>query len=550
MSYIVLARKYRPQTFSEVYSQDHIVRIFKNAVESDRLGQAYLFTGSRGVGKTSVARILAKSINCEVGMSITPCNKCENCLDITASVSPDVIEIDGASNTGVDDVRLLQKELLYATSQSRYKIIIIDEVHMLSKNAFNALLKTLEEPPSKVVFIFATTEPHKVLPTIISRCQRFDFKRIPAEMIVKRLKEISQIENLKTEDEALYLIAKKAEGGMRDALSLMDQVISYGLEIITAKEVQQIFGLIDFDVFNNFMSFIYQNNPSHLLQIYMKLADNGIDIQEFINNFLEYLRQFLFIKLNIISLEVSKGQLASMQELASKFTEDEIMYMLNFLIETKNNLRTSASPEVLAELTFVKLAKISEMKSLKTILDTIANNKLTYQETRCTHVPPPVEAGFWSPAPNTPTGQSEIVATDGKAGDGDIAPTEGKAGDEDITPTVETVQNNLQNIISSVESTNLVSATLFKSAKLKDVHNNRISFIFNSETGYTKINGEKSFFENIFSKYFNTRVLLAFEYIPEVTNKQTKNATIQEIENEAPELAKFIQTTDSSVSPY
>jgi len=531
VSYIVLARKYRPQAFGEVYSQEHIVRIFKNAIESDRLGQAYLFTGSRGVGKTSVARILAKSINCELALSINPCNKCDNCIDITASVSPDVIEIDGASNTGVDDVRLLQKELLYATSQSRYKIIIIDEVHMLSKNAFNALLKTLEEPPTKVIFIFATTEPHKVLPTIISRCQRFDFKRIPADMIVKRLKDIAEIENIKTEDEALYLIAKKAEGGMRDALSLMDQVISFGLDVITAKDVQQIFGLIDFDVFNNFMVNIADNNPSALIKTYMQMADNGIDIQEFINNFLEYLRQFLFIKLNLASLEISKGQLASMQDLVKRFNEDEIIYMINYLIETKNNLRLSASPEILAELTFVKLAKISEMKSLKTILDTITANKLTYHEV---------------PAPSLELGARSLEIVAQTAG---FAPAPiSQLPSPTTSLTIDTIMNNLNNIITIFRDEHTISANFFENAKVKNVHKNHIYFILNSEMALKKLNVEKHLYEKIFSKYFDVNVLLSFEYVLEIANKPIKNATLQNIQKESPGLAKFIEMTDAMIS--
>jgi DNA polymerase-3 subunit gamma/tau len=388
MSYVVLARKYRPQSFSEVYAQDHIVRIFQNAITSDRIGQAYLFTGSRGVGKTSVARILAKSLNCMEGMSIQPCNKCANCNDITLSISADVVEIDGASNTGVDDIRDLQKELLYATNQSRYKIIIIDEVHMLSKNAFNALLKTLEEPPEKVVFVFATTEPHKVLPTIISRCQRFDFKKIPIDMLVKRMREIADFENINVDDEALYTIAKKAEGGMRDALSIMDQVISYGLEKITYTDVQQIFAMIDFDVFNDFMDAIAEKSPENMLKIYQDVTENGIDIQEFLNSYLEYLRKFIFIKLNITPPDISKNYIATIQNLTTKFSEDEIIYIINIIIETKNNLRISSSPDILAEMTFIKLARISDMKSLKDILQTLENGATLPQNTSLTKTTP------------------------------------------------------------------------------------------------------------------------------------------------------------------
>jgi len=373
MSYTVLARKYRPQSFSEVYAQKHIVQIFKNAIETDRIGQAYLFTGSRGVGKTSVARILAKSLNCEKGQTISPCGVCANCQDITNGVSPDVVEIDGASNTGVDDVRELQKELLYASSHSRYKIIIIDEVHMLSKNAFNALLKTLEEPPSKVIFIFATTEPHKVLPTIISRCQRFDFLRIPLDALVDRLKELMAIEKINVESEALYLIAKKADGSMRDALSIMDQVISYGMETITYDEVKQIFGMVGYDAFHSFMRAILSKDSTEMLNLYQNISSQCNDIQEIINNFLEYLRQCIYIKLGNTPPDISKTSLETIQQLVADFSEDELLYILNTLIETKDNLRTSSTPEILAELTFLKIAHIAEMKSLKETLENIKN---------------------------------------------------------------------------------------------------------------------------------------------------------------------------------
>lgn len=532
MSYVVLARKYRPQTFNDVYAQDHIVRIFKNAIENDRIGQAYLFTGSRGVGKTSVARILAKSLNCEIAKSINPCNKCSNCVDITQSISPDVVEIDGASNTGVDDIRELQKELFYSTSQSRYKIIIIDEVHMLSKNAFNALLKTLEEPPEKVLFVFATTEPHKVLPTIVSRCQRFDFKKIPVEAIVERLKEICTLENIKSEDEALYVIAKKADGGMRDALSLMDQVISYGMEIITVEQVQKIFGLIDIDIFNSFMQNISEHNPSLILNNYLKIIEQGIDIQEFINNFLEYLRQFLFIKLNIIPSDLSKNMISAMQKLCQCFSEDEILYIINYLIETKNNLRTSSAPEILSELTFVKLARISEMKSMKKILESISKGSLSFTEI---------------PSPKPSVEQIQMIQQHSNA-------MQEKIINEQVIPqpeiselTPELLSQHWNSLIINLKKNFPVSGTFFESANIVKVEHNHIYFKINTEVGYKKLISEKDVFEDYFSKHFRLRILISFEYTPEKKESFLRNPNLQDIKKESPNLAKFIEITDSII---
>jgi len=344
MSYIVLARKYRPQNFKEVYAQEHITEILQSAIATNRIAHAYLFTGPRGVGKTSLARILAKSLNCVNGPTTTPCNACSNCLEITAGTSPDVIEIDGASNTSVDDIRELQRELLYPASSSNYKIYIIDEVHMLSKNAFNALLKTLEEPPDNVIFIFATTEPQKVLPTIISRCQRYDFKRIPIASIVQRLQEISILEGIKIDSESLYLIARKADGGMRDALSLMDQAISYCLNNITIDKVRQIFGMIPNQVYQKFLTLIYDKDTQGLINELHLIFEQGIDLQEFIANMQEFVRILILRKLQVQIKDINPDELSLFDELAELFGQNKLLYILSYLIACRNDLRGSSNP--------------------------------------------------------------------------------------------------------------------------------------------------------------------------------------------------------------
>ncbi len=371
MSYTVLARKYRPQTFEEVYAQDHITRILINAIEMNRVAQAYLFAGPRGVGKTSMARILAKSLNCEVGTSAHPCNVCSNCIQITNGTSQDVVEIDGASNTSVDDVRDLQKDLIYMSATSDYKIYIIDEVHMLSKSAFNALLKTLEEPPEKVIFIFATTEPHKVLPTIISRCQRFDFKSIPVYDIVRRLKDIAEKEEIKTDEESLYIIAQKAEGGMRDALSLFDQVISYCNDDITYDKVQDIFGILPYDLFIEIMRNIVTSSYKDLLINFHGVVEAGKDLQEFLNGLMEFIRKLLLIKIGVKLTDVPESMQDMFAKVASAFAENTLLYYITMLMKLKEDIKSGSNSVMLTEITLLKMSKAEDMIGVAELVEKI-----------------------------------------------------------------------------------------------------------------------------------------------------------------------------------
>ena len=286
MSYVVLARKWRPASFDEVIGQEGVVRTLENAISMDRVAHAYLFCGARGVGKTSVARILAKALNCEEGPTPKPDNSCTSCTEIARGVSPDVFEIDGASNTGVDDVRSLRENSQYLPARSRFKIYIIDEVHMLSTSAFNALLKTLEEPPRHVKFIFATTEPHKIPLTVLSRCQRFDFKRIPSDVILEQMKKILAKEKAEIELEGIQAIAREAAGSMRDALSLTDQVLAFGGEQITAEQVYEALGLAQSGLFSEVIQQVVDNRPDQLMQLVEKLFDEGHDLKRFLEGLL------------------------------------------------------------------------------------------------------------------------------------------------------------------------------------------------------------------------------------------------------------------------
>ena len=294
--YEVLARKYRPQTFSELTGQEHVSRTLQNAIDSGRVAHAFLFSGARGVGKTSTARILAKTLNCEKGVTHEPCNVCPLCIEITKGASTDVFEIDGASNNGVEDVRELRDSIKYLPSHSRYKIIIIDEVHMLSTNAFNALLKTLEEPPEHVKFIFATTEPHKLPVTILSRCQRFDFKRVTLTKIVARLREIAGKEGVTISDSSLALIARKGDGSMRDSLTALDQVLAFCGNSATDEDVVTLIGAVDRRLLAEISTTIFSADTQGVLEGVKKVDVVGYNMRQFCQELIEHFRRLLVIR--------------------------------------------------------------------------------------------------------------------------------------------------------------------------------------------------------------------------------------------------------------
>jgi DNA polymerase-3 subunit gamma/tau len=299
MSYQILSRKYRPQTFAEVVGQGHVTRTLSNAIASNRLAQAYLFSGPRGVGKTTTARIIAKALNCMAfpAQTPTPCGACDSCRDVTAGASMDVLEIDGASNTGVDNIRDLREQVKYVPLQSRYKVYIIDEVHMLSNAAFNALLKTLEEPPPHLLFIFATTEAQKILPTILSRCQHFHFKRVGRLEMIAQISQIAAKEGITIGERALSLVAKASEGSVRDALSLVDQVVAYGGAEVREEDVVAILGVVDREGFATLTRAIRDKDAAGAIAAVRALLDHGHDVKLLCADLVEYVRHLTMLKL-------------------------------------------------------------------------------------------------------------------------------------------------------------------------------------------------------------------------------------------------------------
>ena len=361
MSYTALYRKFRPDSFADVKGQDAIVRTLKNQIKAGRIGHAYLFCGTRGTGKTTVAKILARAVNCEHPIDGNPCNECETCRAIAAGTSMNVIEIDAASNNGVDNIREIREEVAYSPTSGKYKVYIIDEVHMLSMGAFNALLKTLEEPPSYVIFILATTEAHKIPITILSRCQRYDFKRIERITIVERLQELMEQEHVEVEEKALRYIAKKGDGSMRDALSLLDQCIAFYLgEKLTYEHVLDVLGAVDTDEFSCLLREILDNDVTKVILHLEKLVMQGRELTQFVTDFTWYLRNLLLLKSSDNMedvLDVSAENLQQLTEEAAMVRDDTLMRYIRVFSELQNQMKYASAKRVLLEVALIKLCR-------------------------------------------------------------------------------------------------------------------------------------------------------------------------------------------------
>ena len=369
MSYLVLARKYRPQSFKDVVGQEHITQTLQNSLSNKRPGHAYLFSGPRGVGKTTMARIFAKALNCKNGPGPEPCNKCTACDEISSGFSLDVIEIDGASNRRIEEIRTLKENVKFAPTSHRYKIYIIDEVHMLTTEAFNALLKTLEEPPAHIVFIFATTEPHKVPLTILSRCQRFNFRQISLDEIVSTLEQIVKLENVKITTDALYLIAKSASGSLRDALTVLDEVISLNPKKVPYKDVVRILGIIDYGILVDFGEIIAAKEIKKAFLKVEELVNSGYDLGQFVKDLREHFRNLLIVKVtdkesSLVTL--ASNNLKDVELQSEKFSQADLLRAIDILSNLEGRMKYSDQKRLVLELGMAKLC--SSFVSLDAIL--------------------------------------------------------------------------------------------------------------------------------------------------------------------------------------
>ncbi|MEW6595775.1 MAG: DNA polymerase III subunit gamma/tau [Thermodesulfobacteriota bacterium] len=438
MSYLVLARKWRPQTFDEVVGQQPVVRTLQNALRLNRVAHAMLFSGVRGTGKTTLARLMAKAINCREGAPDQPCNQCDSCREITAGASIDLHEIDGASNRGIQEIRELKENIRFLPSKAKYKIIIIDEVHMLTVEAFNALLKTLEEPPAHVYFMFATTELHKIPITILSRCQRYELKRVPFAELFAFFKKVAGTEGVTIADEALEMIVREAEGSVRDGLSLLDQIFSYGGSEITVAEVAQVLGLVDRTVFEKLARALLGGDLATSLALFDQSYHAGIDLKRFAGDLLHYFRSLAIVRAVREPgplLDLSDRELATLAEIAGAHTAEALFQYFNLLVKGIEELQYSSRPRLTMEMALVKAVQAGQvvpagelLSRLDGLLQGVALPAKTYAPPAVAVVPAvvrePEPASFAAtPAPQKKTENADPVAPPAPETAAVVAPT-------------------------------------------------------------------------------------------------------------------------------
>ena len=377
MTYQAIARKYRPQTFEEVIGQEPIIRTLKNAVEKDQVAHAYIFSGTRGVGKTTTARILAKALNCQQGPTTTPCGQCPACTEIAATTAVDVIEIDAASNRGIDEIRELRENVRYLPARDRFKVFIIDEAHMLTNEAFNALLKTLEEPPARVLFILATTEPHKIPSTIHSRCQSFHFRSIGFQEILDVLARVAKTEKAEVEKEALAVMARAAEGSLRDSLSILDQALAYCGTQVSADAVRELLGVVSRDVLEALVAAIREQSSEKILSLVDALVCDGHNLQHFCREALRHIRNLLVVRIGGSAAELAEATGEEREKLAAaarEFGEEDLLRLFNTLLYTYRELHQAPQPRLHLELGLLKMVQAQRLVPLEEALAGLASN--------------------------------------------------------------------------------------------------------------------------------------------------------------------------------
>ena len=481
MSYTALYRKWRPADFDDVKGQDAIVTTLRNQIKADRIGHAYLFCGTRGTGKTTVAKIFAKAVNCEHPVDGRPCGECAMCKSIAAGNSMNVIEIDAASNNGVEDIRKIREEVQYSPTEGRYKVYIIDEVHMLSIGAFNALLKTLEEPPSYVIFILATTETHKIPITILSRCQRYDFKRISIETITARLEELMKAENINVEDKALRYIAKAADGSLRDALSLLDQCLAFYLgQDLKYDNVLEVLGAVDTEVFSRLLRMVLAADTTGCIRLLEDLIMQGRDLGQFVIDFVWYLRNLLLLKTSKDAqdvIDMSTDNLALLKEESGLIDDDTLMRYIRIFSELSNDVKYSTQKRIMIEIALIKLTHPA-MEQNRDISDIIS--RITQLEQR-------LDNGNFTVNPgNAPNAAANTTAAAGQSVEAGSTPDNDKPLPKALPEDLKQVAAQWNNIVTDIDDGCLAQMLRASNVKVDD-NNTGIEIMTSSPSTYSYI---------------------------------------------------------------
>lgn len=533
-TYQVTARKWRPQIYDDVIGQEHVTQTLKNSIKAGKVAHAFIFAGPRGIGKTSTARILAKSINCPNHKNFNPCNECDVCKTITNGANIDVIEIDGASNRRIDEIRTLRESVKYAPSTVKYKIYIIDEVHMLTNESFNALLKTLEEPPSHVIFIFATTDIHKVPSTILSRCQRYDFRRLTMDEIKSHLANIAKTEKVEFDDDALSIIAKKADGAMRDAQSIFDQIVAYSGGKVTFDEVSNILNAINQDIYFRVSDAVTSKNLLEAFNVSNEVYYNGWDLITFVNGLIEHFRNILTVNItNDTSLiESSESAKEKYQTISNQFNNNDILRILSLLTKCVTDIKQSSNQKLTLEIALSQLVELPKSIDIENLIKEIKSLKGNSTSKSLTGNVP---AKRIQPSENIP---SQAIKLDSKP----VEPTlelyntkslsvnnEARVVAEKFVPSyaansIEEVQQRWQSFIDIIKTDRSLIGNSLEKSKLHSLENNQITLICNQPEQITIIESFKDYLSQQSKKYFGTSIRFSVKKeSATVSSKQSKD---------------------------
>lgn len=513
MTFIVTARKWRPKKFNEVVGQEHITTTLKNALKNNRIAHAYLFTGPRGVGKTTTARLMAKTLNCLNPIDNEPCNVCEMCISITNNQSLDIIEIDGASNRGIDEIRTLRDSVKYAPSRGKYKVYIIDEVHMLTRESFNAFLKTLEEPPPHTIFIFATTDIHKVPLTIISRCQRYDFRRIQLDTIKTLLAKIAIEENIEIDDKTLTIIAKKADGALRDAESFFDQVVSFCGDKIDSRTVAQILNLIDDEIYFKISDAVIDKNFKTVFEVSTNLYENGWNFIDFFDGLLEHFRNILMVLITKNSEKIETADVFKSRYLQYlyKFTEGDLLRILNFLNKTQQELRFAQNQKLKIEIALSHLIGLERTSTITGLINSLASgNAFSSPDTKSSPQPVEVQKKNSNIIEPLQIEEKESAAT----GVYPFPSAELPVGQVREDFNFDTIVNKWKEMVDAVNSEkSFLLGPFIRSVNLDNLDGQNLYFTSTAENAEEAFDQNKKYLHNKFHEFFGKKISLHLQTV-------------------------------------